>query len=498
MSKCSLDPRRLVMWGIWAAGGCLVLGACGGLDVRKNPESALKNLAAIARNLEEMRTANDIKQSFLFKATDIFFPNGITENPDQLPRLDDRQLELVNVFLQTRVRGIYENSGPMARTHPAYSRAMTGTPVFKRVQFTTRGQPEAMVDAEGVVFLDVRVLQAVFRAIVLNWTYSQERRGSGRRTDEIAAIKSFNAFVNGVKEAPPTTDLSLLAHLLAPSAPATSSLRPAPKLESSPSFFSGMLDRQSDAMEAAMTERKMRSLARSAQERFESSIDFIFAHELAHRALGHLERRALADFKALSAPTRCEELRKQEMQADEFAAVAIVAGQFQGSSAHTITVSSGKINVDPTGHVPDIYGYLPLFARGMSIAGFDDQLGFPGCTYPSRVERMNAVHSFIEYSRGVLDKALEQEGVLRGQWLPARDDARLAQILQAGDTEFVSGEQYSISAFLMGMMMPMFAPTLEVDKDKLAKLQKTDRERLAPRFKSLVSPLLQQRFQGLV
>lgn len=427
---------------------CLLAAGCAGPDFTRDPVAAFKLVRGVVSTANEMKTVSDIKQSFIFRASELLFPDKVTTSAEALPMLSAEEQEQVSVFLAGRVEDLYRLSNLVAHRHEVYRDELQATPRFHRIRFLVTGKPEAVVDSDGVVFIDVRTVQALLRSVIIQWQKDGGIEGSENvwsllvgfsrpdvgpetprlsATEEAKAINQFNAYRELVRRAPPAAELGFWYRML---------MQSPDKHDMEQAFGKGFLNAAADRAFAAFNqqvrEMSMLAAARHAQELFESSIDFLIAHELAHQAFGHPQTRAARDGEAPDAAT-CTRWQEQELVADEFASMVLVQRQFGESRAWTIKETSNGVEKKGDGFVPSVDGRLLVLSTAYQIAGFTDVLVQAPCRYPTTSVRMAQVDAIFKVAEAGLSAGLYLEGVNRGDWLRSKDDTRLKLVVEAID-----------------------------------------------------------------
>ncbi len=435
-----------------------LLSGCGILNYQQDPVGAVMSLPKLADSVMEIKTVSDIKRSFVFRAATILFPDGVPESPEALPTLSGEQQEAVNAFLAQRIQGVQVRASGLIANSPVYQPLQKGAIEFKRVKFLVTGKPEAIVDDTGVVFVDVRIVQAILRSVIIQWQRQGGIEGSSNifgiyvtpdrhdlypdarplsAAEESKAIGQFNRFRTSVASAAPNTEIGIWFKLF------TQDTSDGPM---SQAFGDGLLNRLFDralgALNAQMNEAAVLQSARYAQETFESALDFLVAHELAHQAFGHPGARVVPA-GAGDADT-CHAWQAQESLADELATVLLIQRQFVESRAPSIVKTENGHTIDGDGFTLSVNGGVLFLSTAFQLAGFTQELVKAPCTYPSVAQRLEAQEPLWAYADRARSQGMYLEGLMRGDWLRSRDDARMASILEAAR----SGEGQRVRALL--------------------------------------------------
>ena len=455
-----------------AAGGCALMNAA------NDPLGAIESIPGLVDSIVQIKTVGDIKRSFVFRAAELLFPNGLTESPDDLPVLTPQQQEQLSDFLSQRIGGIQQLAGRLLSQHPQYQSPDNAAPRFKRLKFLATGHPEAVVDEEGVVFIDVRITQAVLRSVIIHWQRSGGLEGSGggifsmfagvrrgdfgpdakplTRDEEVAAIAQFNRFRAAIAQAAPNMDIGIWWKALTRE-PAESPFGRSKDDGPMDRMLDGMLDRMMNGFIEQLNEESALAAARYAQETFESSLDFLVAHELAHQVFRHGATRSQPG--PVDAAT-CAAWRAQELQADEFAAVLLIQRQLAESTARTIVQKGeGSFEISGRGHQPSVDGRTLFLSTAYRLAGFNGVLGGSGCSYPTVHERIARLDPLFTYADAGRSAGLYYEGLLKGHWTRQRDDARLPDVLASADRSLPAAD--SPAAAARGRIVSLLQPLVQ-------------------------------------
>jgi hypothetical protein len=348
----STELRRLV--GLVIAFASLgVIAACSTLDLAQD---ALSTVTVFGRQTRE-------RGSFLGTSTEIFYPNGVPESIAELPQLQENQRLVIEHDVQRQADllvGVLHRRNQMISDFLGLPILEVGHQVVHVTQFDL---PEAALQEDNSIRIDMRVIQAVYRGILLSVTGAQN---SSEVTQKQALQKVIDTRRDYLRSSPsPTVGMTVAA------------------VRSGGSLF----EREVASLDAELTQADNRSDSKKASDGYDDALAFILGHELGHRALDHFKR--LADGSSR---------RDLEAEADRFGALLVVIGRND-----SVSPRSGYLFSPPSGpfeyyqinggrYCPLEYNHRPtghesFFKYGYSLAGFDSLGKATKDVYPPLAER---------------------------------------------------------------------------------------------------------------
>lgn len=334
--------------------------------------------------------------SFLGTSTGIFYPEGVPADVSVLPKLSDRNIQSIQQGLDVQTTLLLRT----VRKERILLSSLVGREVsdVKDQKFIVEqgDAPTLALSESGVITLDSRVLQAIYRGVVVSatrsWVDGCKPAGSNeceRRSLAllIAAREQF------LKRSPITTVNE------AKEVAAIAKARPGTMEE----LRDVMMQRLDENMAAAGAEM----LSIEASTRYDDALLFIVAHELGHRVLNHYARASNG-----------ERRYDLELEADRFAALAStltrnqsvrprnpVLRQSDGEMYEMTSVGPcpGKYNHEPTGH-------RDYFEFGYPLSGFPSI----GSDYPPREARNAVARAVTQASISAISLVQRQKGLCDG------------------------------------------------------------------------------------
>lgn len=315
----------------------------------------------------------NLQNSFLFQSTDIFYPEGVPDDPEQLPRLEDRQTKKVNAILKRLLEGIKQLH---ARQHTRMA-AIFERPLASEIEaalvLMNTGQPIAFIDPRGDVHLDIKVVQAFYRTALVAGLQDNSLFGPGFMAhgdpspprDERELIAAFLEVKERVQSTEGRTVLGDLTEAMGDD-------------DFSGSWFT-------------MTELAMTSTA--VERHYFGPMQFLLAHEFAHGVLGHLEARRHIDDRD------CKALHAMETEADFYALMLLYF--------HVIEQGGGAAAAFPDFFgMRASFGFDDFFTYTYDFSGFSRE-GDALCSHPDPEDRLARIETLYH--------AL-QEGTANAVW----------------------------------------------------------------------------------
>jgi len=386
--------------------GCVLLTACSSIDVAREVVSTVD---MFGRQQSE-------QQSFLGLSSAIFYPKGVPSDVAQLPELGTIQLEAIQADLVLQARQLLETLKDRESLMQTVMNRTVSVPEKQELLAQSLNQTETFVDGKGVVVIDAKVIQGIFRGVALDAmnapTVFDSRSNNEQRRALYRLIEKRHVFL----AANPSPTLGA----------AKSALDAAQSGGSAIDFAAAAINSQLEAVVAALMSEK-------ASKSYDDAVGFVIAHEIGHRALNHYLRLASG-----------EPQRGLEEEADKFGAILLVLTRNKSVRANngfpayipgTAMESSmggpwcfSNINYSPIGH--EVF-----FKYGYVLAGFDSLGAVDPAKYPSRAERSESTEIYTKAAyHGVADAQDATGSCLydsrERQAIASNDDEHLRALLE--------------------------------------------------------------------
>lgn len=362
MAKSSDNRVRVVEWRrIAASGAAWARRSCAAA-----PILAL-SLAAGCVTVEGAgsgRMKKQLTQSFLYKSARMFYPQGVSGSPEDLPPLDRKAVASAEQSYQAILRAIGLRH---ARQHEHMS-ALFGRPLVARIdarvmvddQLYSRGLPLARMEADGTLLLSTKVAQSMYRTAILYGMSSSEPGGVrfmsgdiemfGKRAEsEREMIGQFNQMMD---KAQGLKGRTLVGDLV-----------------------SGFGDDDLDGPWFQMAE--LVQMSTEVENAYYAPISFMIAHELGHLALGHF-----ATHPAALGGVDQDACRRQETEADIYAfALTSTAPEYRHLLSNGVAEMGDSIFR---------FGYEEFFRSAYDLARFAPPSGVQAagqCSYDTAQQR---------------------------------------------------------------------------------------------------------------
>lgn len=366
-------------------------------------------LDTLGRKAEERR-------SFLGSSTEVFYPNGVPARMADLPQLSDAQLAKVQMDLQRQLNALnvslQQNSSLMSTA--------LGLPVsnvtIPTLEILQNDAAVAELQPDGTVLLDTRVVQSVYRGVVLSAVEAPDELAQPGSPSEKSQKEALAYIIASRQKFLSASSIGTVNTLGAfKDAYQTGETDP---LTLGQNVLNSSLELAGAAL---MSER--------ASTTYDDALAFVLAHELGHRALGH--------FKKLSEGV---ERKTLESEADRFGALLVVLTRNndvvprQGfktpppGRAWSQSFGGPYCLEDNVNHSPE--GHASFFKYGYRFAGFDSLGQTTDNAYRPVAEREALARAVTTASYRAIASA--QEGL--GNCYP--DKKRVARVQKDPESEF--------------------------------------------------------------
>lgn len=317
-------------------------------------------------------TKAKIQNSLMFISADVFLPAGEPVNFEKLP---DKKLRSLHSRLQEILTQICERHNLRHEKISIYISLPLRQNIESRLILTNTGKPLIHVEVNGDVVLDLRVLQALYRSALitgLEGVAIDEVEVKAKEKPEHERIEEFVRFKNKVEN--------------------TSAF---PKWLDTVDFIIDALFLNSMSEWTCSQWDDFASTAAVIDERYSGTILFLFAHEIGHLSIGHLD-----------APPTEEDpnwLTRIELQADRYAAT-ILNDAYLGEN---IFAGQEKVTFIMS-------GYELYFQLAEKMVGFHEDSTVEGRLYPTSKQRINAAR---EIGERVIVERLKELGYEYNWWI---------------------------------------------------------------------------------
>lgn len=400
-------------------------------------------------------------KSFLFKSTDMFYPNGVPEDPNEIyPILKEKQLKAMAKSMKVWLKSIQKQHTKRHAVLSDYLQTSLPKKIPSRIFITNKHNPLAHVESNGDITIDVMVIQAMFRASLLRGlreddsffdrdepvTKLRDVQTIEKRVIDIiseqmgvdkAEISRETSFINDlnadeldtvelVMEFEDEFDMiipdeeaekiqtvgAVIDYIAAPSKQADEhalltkffELKHKVKKTKGHTIFGDLFLVLTSGFESPWFKMTDYSMTSSRIEyRYGGAVSFLLAHEYGHMAFGHAD---MAD------PPDENTFQKREFEADAYAATLLAdrlgplnvfGGEFFGFSGEFFGFET-------------LTGYETFFTLGYQLAGFREKYNIGGFHYPpvqarlelARAARKNIVNRFDAAVKEEFNKAFEK------------------------------------------------------------------------------------------
>lgn len=375
-------------------GSCTVQGAASTLYHNRN---------ALRAAAERPLLVHEARNLYLLRSGDVFYPEGQVTNPAELPPLSDKAIALIGSIMEVELQHIRgaqtAHAAMLAREFPGHNPLRVSLRLVPTDYGTASG---TSIPTTGDVVIDVRIIQATYRAALISvfsadsglnstvdtLTY-QENQAFYAFSDYRARLRNLRSFTLQDDLTGARLGLSVLGNESDQQHAFTEANQ----------LFNRLLEESSTMIESQRLERA-----------FMGAVRFVLAHEAAHVALNHP-----------STPATCEEALINEAAADKYAVLVSALADYaripgmviaQGSTRYSMTFLTPieRLVVDPSDGSSQFFGFA------YSLAGLDSRLNAAfECSYPEPKQRLAAIRPLANvihtvHSRATMDQSLRRFG----------------------------------------------------------------------------------------
>jgi hypothetical protein len=335
-----------------------------------------------------------LQQSYLVQAAKRFYPNETLPDDPALvsPQLTGRKLVPIQKELADLATVLKKQHASKLSIMQSFGLQLAPK-VSPRVSVVNGGRAAAHTLESGMVTVDARVLQSIFRGAVL-----EVYRGGGGEFDSLASMKaefddSFNPSMATQEQRDAIAELLKTVRQIDEQ-----------KGRTRLGDVVGMIsDDDFDSPWFNLADLSMRS--DRLQTRYVGAILFLLAHEQGHLALAHFKQRDELERADVDQATHCAGLRRFEQEADAYALLLL--------SPHTSGDPSAGFAVAMFDQLDDMVGYRNFFVYGYNLSGFAEHPD-EACTYEtnrSRYESLNKLNEVLLQRSGEAFEAALSESL---------------------------------------------------------------------------------------
>lgn len=357
------------------------------------------NQQAALQGVQQALTVADVRNSFLFKSADIFYPDGMPQDPSQLPVLDANQLHILEEFISTASDRVADDTHRFQDVlKEIYGPTLVPTRV-KRIALEQGDVVEARVDVDGTLYVSTNVVQAIYRGVLLDSLEQDQeapKDAAARQQEEAAAFQAFDEMRKHLKSMSLAAPVNEIEYGLQGAEQTTGGAE------------DKIMGAAFNALAGELNDYLFIQRSKALSGAFFDAMVFVAGHELGHLELGHLPLKPVADI--------CAEIGQHELDADRFSSILLALDQYADL---TYNVQNDQDGIGWTINEPrDVSpGYEPFFKYAYGIAGFDD-LRRPGdCVPPSADERGKRAAAQYGMATEVLNGAAFDRFLLGPWWM---------------------------------------------------------------------------------
>ena len=365
----------------------LLLASC--IEIKGTPSGPMKEV---------------ILGSYLVKSLERFYPDGVPADINEdYPVLSSVQLKAINSELEDVLSVIEKTHVKKYEILDALFVSDLANAPRSKLKVENLGRPTVKTSSDGVIFLDARVLQAIFRGALLeNRRLGADRGLSGFLSPWLNSPQGFDAtYVPSAQTEEQRAAIAELVQLV-------EDVRTTPGHGVIGDLFA--VWGEDDFTEAPFF--RMTDFARRSQDLqnlYLGASLFLLAHEYGHLALRHHDRlkslkEEFPEEDRGDESVYCSERRSIEHEADLYGLVLLSPYSQIGSSPPFL---------DFLGIGQNLTGYRNFFQYGYDLGGFTHTSG-EDCRYPTNKERYVLVE---EVNRALTTARTEEFMKVLGQVL---------------------------------------------------------------------------------
>ncbi|CAM4111834.1 ImmA/IrrE family metallo-endopeptidase [Pseudoalteromonas byunsanensis] len=334
-------------------------------------DEAINTAAAFGRKLS-------VQKSFLTTSTLIFYPNGVPNDINTLPVLREESLKLIQENLNIQAELLIETINQEA----SFVSELLGKEVFLAnepvFEIKNSNKAVAYVGSSNIITVDVKVLQGIYRGVVINTVASLGDRCD--LSDDVCQLEALKMVISASESYREQTSVKAIhkgSSLLS-------------FLSASPSNMNELQRLLEEQMATSLSRLGKETMSVESARRYDDAILFLIAHELGHIVLNHYERKEQG-----------ESQYELELEADRFSAVVstLVRNKDVKPRSRALTMIDGvgyqssfggpmcRVDYNHTSK-----GYSDFLEFGFVLAGFD----LTSTDYPSVALRSNTARAITQ------------------------------------------------------------------------------------------------------
>jgi hypothetical protein len=378
--------RHCVRWGHvrLLVAGCAAAAVLG-CSTEEVLTGLVKNREYVADSLTRPLTVSQAKDTFLIRSSRIFYPDGIPKDPAHLPDFTEPQKQAIQSLLQASLQRVQSTQERHAALIAKHFTGFAPPPAKPRLQLLNQGQAVAGTDSSGLVLVDMKVVQAIYRSALLFVLGDERELGPQQERLAFERFAEMRGGLDGMSGLLPFSDLKGFAQ----------GAREAGGRNPLDAVMSGLVG----VLESRLTDAAFVGESRRLESSFLGAIDFLLAHETAHVALRHFP-----------ATDQCALAQQRELDADRHAVLLNLLASYDAAGRIVVTVSGGSISARGAGAAAILaeppQSHEQFFRHAYRLAGFHAALeAAKQCEYPDTAVRVKLAEQFAEPASEIVRSA---------------------------------------------------------------------------------------------
>jgi hypothetical protein len=369
----------------------LLLASCTSASILSN---VIDNREYIGDTLNRPLSVADARGTFLLKSSRLFYPHGIPDDSDTIPPLTGKELGEIDRMLSerlSRIMSIQEKHRALLIDHyPGFDIARAKV----KLAILSQGTAVAATESSGRMFIDAKVVQAIYRSALLSVLVERTTPSIGKEQEReaFAEFADFNKKLGEMSSFLPLSDLSGF----------TKGVEQAKDSGNLGKLFGGMWG----VLESRLRDMHIVSQSQSLEDSFLGAMEFLLAHEMAHLVLGHYPASEL-----------CAEAQERELIADRYAVLLNVLSSYENAAKVELTENAdGSLSSRGRGATGLLFvapdSFAQFFKHAYELAGFDGLMqSIADCRYPPSSDRSKAAQPFSKVIVEIITDARWADGL---------------------------------------------------------------------------------------